>query len=53
MYHKVVPMGAVAAGGGVAATGIHSIGLVVGWATLLVAAVTFLALLPKLKFRSR
>jgi hypothetical protein len=31
----------------------HSIGLVVAGATLLVAAVTFIALLPKLKFRSQ
>jgi hypothetical protein len=53
MYHKVIPVGAVAAGGGVAATGIYSIGLVVGGATLLVAAVTFIALLPKLRFWSR
>lgn len=52
MYHKVVPVGAVAAGGGVAA-GLHSIGLVVGGATLLVAAVTLVALLPRLKSRSR
>lgn len=53
MYHKVIPVGAVAAGGGVAAAGINSIGLVVGGATLLVAVVTLIALLPRLKFRSR
>jgi hypothetical protein len=53
MYHKVVPVGAVAAGGGIAATGMYSIGLVVAGATLIVAAVTFIALMPKLKFRSQ
>lgn len=49
MYHKVaMPVGAVAAGGGIVG---HSVWLVVAGATLAVAGLAVMSLLPK--FRSR
>jgi hypothetical protein len=48
MYHKIVPVGAVAAGGGVIAMGMNSVGMVVAGATILIAGLTVIGLMPKI-----
>jgi hypothetical protein len=50
VYHKL-PIGGIAAGGGIMAAGMHSVGMIVAGATLLVLGVSALGLLPKLRRR--